>query len=220
MNRVVLVCWTFMSLLLMGCSSESAESKREGMVEALHNRSRLNVVQYNLHKILTHEDFSTLEGTLLGEKFSVQIPGDRMIALPVDVVVKASVDLSALSNEDVEVDGESIVLYLPDPQLEITSSSIDYTHEKQFLSWNRSQYSEKEKEAILAAGVKKIMGEMNRSDVMERARVSAHKALQPMLAVAGYAPEQVTLRFYSERSGEASRKNGSVLDKRQSKERL
>ncbi len=211
--------WLLLFMVLsVSCSSVTSKGKQAAVVETLHHRARLNTVQYNVHKILTYEDFSTLDGTLFFEKFSIQIPGDRKIALPVDVILKSSIDLSAMTAEDVEVKGHEITLFLPDPKLEISSSAIDYSHEMQFLSWYRSKFSDAEKEAILKSGEQKILQEMSRADVMARSLVAAYKALIPLLEAAGYASESVTICFRSDLKDDTT--DDSIMDMLQGRRNL
>ena len=211
--------WLLLFMVLsVSCASVTSKRKQAAVVAALHHRASLNTVQYNVRKILTYEDFSTLDGTLFFEKFSIQIPGDRKIALPVDVIIKSSIDLSAMTAADVEVKAGEITLLLPDPKLEISSSAIDYSREMQFLSWNRSKFSEAEKEGILKSGEQKILQEMSRADVMARSLVAAYKALIPLLEAAGYASESVTICFRSDLKDDTT--DDSIMDMLQGRRNL
>lgn len=193
-------------MLLQGCRSV-AEDKRSLALSALENTPRLYVVQYNVHKILTYEDLSTLDGHLLGEKFSIPIVGDRKIALPVDATIKGYIEFNGSTVDEVD---DKIIVTLPEPRLEMTSSIVDYDREKQYLSWNRFSFSEEEKESLLKTGKKKILQSLNRRDVMDRSRKSAFNALLPILEGCGYAPENVVIRFVDDDKIDALKE--SVLD--------
>lgn len=193
-------------MLLQGCRSV-AEDKRSLALSALENTPRLYVVQYNVHKILTYEDLSTLDGQLLGEKFSIPIVGDRKIALPVDATIKGYIEFNGSTEDEVD---DKIIVTLPEPRLEMTSSIVDYDREKQYLSWNRFSFSEEEKESLLKTGKKKILQSLNRRDVMDRSRKSAFNALLPILEGCGYAPENVVIRFVDDDKIDALKE--SVLD--------
>lgn len=193
-------------MLLQGCRSV-AEDKRSLVLSALENTPRLYVVQYNVHKILTYEDLSTLDGQLLGEKFSIPIVGDRKIALPVDATIKGYIEFNGSTVDEVD---DKIIVTLPEPRLEMTSSIVDYDREKQYLSWNRFSFSEEEKESLLKTGKKKILQSLNRRDVMDRSRKSAFNALLPILEGCGYAPENVVIRFVDDDKIDALKE--SVLD--------
>lgn len=193
-------------MLLQGCRSV-AEDKRSLALSALENTPRLYVVQYNVHKILTYEDLSTLDGQLLGEKFSIPIVGDRKIALPVDATIKGYIEFNGSTVDEVD---DKIIVTLSEPRLEMTSSIVDYDREKQYLSWNRFSFSEEEKESLLKTGKKKILQSLNRRDVMDRSRKSAFNALLPILEGCGYAPENVVIRFVDDDKIDALKE--SVLD--------
>ena len=122
------------------------------MVASVSKCARLYTVQYNVRKVLTHQDFSEVELKLFWEKISIPIPGERKIILPMDATVKAYIDFADFSSKDVSVVGDKITITLPSPKIEMTSSKIDYENEKQFLSWNRFKFSEPERESLLMKG--------------------------------------------------------------------
>lgn len=210
MKGITSYIWLLLAcLMLLGCHTVS-EDKSSMALSSIERTPRLYVVQYNVHKILTYEDVSTLEvldGNPLWGKLSIPILGDRKIALPVDATIRGYIEFDGTSVE--EVDGK-VVVTLAMPQLEMTSSVVDYDREKQFLSWNRFSFSEEEKETILRTGKRKILQEMKWSDVMDRSRKSAFNALLPILEGCGYAPENVVVRFVDEDRSDAL--GESVLD--------
>ncbi len=188
-----------LAFLTTGCSlSKSPEEKGREVVHSISKSARLYTVQYNVHKVLTYQDFSSLEVGLLFEKITIPIPGERKIVLPMDATFKAYVDFTGFSEENVSVEGDRITITLPAPQLEMTSSKIDYEGERQFLSWNRFSFTEEERESLLAKGREKMLAEMKGTDIVERSQLGAYNALVPLVEAAGFRRENIVIRFDQE----------------------
>ena len=188
-----------LALVSTGCFfSKSPEEKRRDVVLSVSKCARLYTVQYNVHKVLTYQDFSSLEVGLLFEKITIPIPGERKIVLPMDATFKAYVDFTGFSEENVSVEGDRITITLPAPQLEMTSSKIDYEGERQFLSWNRFSFTEEERESLLAKGREKMLAEMKGTDIVERSQLGAYNALVPLVEAAGFRRENIVIRFDQE----------------------
>lgn len=188
-----------LALLLEGCSlAKSPEEMGKDVVLSVSKCSRLYTVQYNVHKVLTHQDFSKIEGSFFLEKISIPIPGERKVVLPMDATIKAYIDFSDFSENNVSIVGDKITITLPTPKIEMTSSKIDYANEKQFLSWNRSKFSEEEKESLLKAGWAKVLEDMKDTDIIDRSQVGAYNALLPLVTAAGFKRENVVIRFSDE----------------------
>ncbi len=95
-----------LAFLMTGCFlSKSSEEKGGEVVHSISKCARLYTVQYNVHKVLTYQDFSSLETSFLFEKITIPIPGERKIVLPMDAVLKAYIDFSSFSDENVSVVG-------------------------------------------------------------------------------------------------------------------
>ena len=84
------------------------------VVEGIHDLDRLATVRWKESVIVTRESGGTeLEQLVSGEKVLLVAAGD----------VEAGVDLADLSREDVKVEGETVTIRLPEP--EILSVSLD-----------------------------------------------------------------------------------------------
>lgn len=176
-------------------NEEEATQEKPTLTQQISSCSKLYTTQYNVHKILTYEDANALKGSVFNEEFSIPIPGDRKILIPVDAVVKAYIDFSNFSDESVKIEGEKITITLPQPNIEMTSSKIDYENEKAFVSWNRSDFTNEEKESFIQQGRASILQSMAESDIIDKSRVSAYNVLLPILEAAGYKAANITLKF-------------------------
>lgn len=201
MKRYVWIAFV-LAFSFSGCFLvKSPEERGADVVASVSKCARLYTVQYNVRKVLTHQDFSEVELKLFWEKISIPIPGERKIILPMDATVKAYIDFSDFSSKDVSVVGDKITITLPSPKIEMTSSKIDYENEKQFLSWNRFKFSEPERESLLKKGREKVLDDMKGTDILERSQVGAYNALLPLVMAAGFDRENITIRFSDDVSG-------------------
>ncbi len=198
LQSVILAFLSFV-ILLISCNNGGKEGvtsqEQPTLTQKISSCSKLYTTQYNVHKILTYEDANALKGSIFNEEFSIPIPGDRKILIPIDAVVKAYIDFSKFSDENVKIDGERITIVLPQPNIEMTSSKIDYENEKAFVSWNRSDFTSEEKESFIQQGRASILQSMAESDIIDKSRVSAYNVLLPILEAAGYKPSNITLKF-------------------------
>ena len=146
---LILFSWALMA----ACSSdpEPADTvaddteNRPTLVQQVRKCSRLYTTEYRIHKIVTHDDVLRLKGQLLRQDFDIPLPlGERKIAIPMDATIKAYIDFSNFSEQNVERDGDRITILLPDPQVVLTSSKINRDEIREYVGLTRSHFSDKE----------------------------------------------------------------------------
>ena len=178
-------------------------------------QSRLYTTEYIVHKIVTHNDLRALKGSFLGMKFNHQLPlGDRKIAIPIDVTLQAYIDLSQITEKDIEViksekikvksvegtnspseEGEAIRITLPDPQIVVTSSKVDNLGVRTKVSWLRSNFTDKEMTNFTQQGVASVLRTVPQMGIIESAQQNAAALLIPLLADMGYSRENIVITF-------------------------
>jgi len=97
--------------LLSACTkSEKQEVKPEPvsidtiptMVMQIQKCSRLYTTEYKIRRIITHNDKKQMSGSIMSKKFTIDIPvGERQIAIPVNATLKAYIDLSSFSADNI-----------------------------------------------------------------------------------------------------------------------
>ena len=158
--------------------------------------SKLYTAEYRVHKIVTHDDALRLKGSLLKKQFDIKVPmADRKIALPMDAKLKAYIDFSNFSEENIERDGRKITIVLPDPQVTMTSSKIDQKNVRQYVALTRSDFSDAELADYQQQGRQAIIESIPKMGILESAQRNAAKVLVPMLKELGYAEEDITIAF-------------------------
>ena len=205
MNRYIyiLLC---AAVLLGACSDEKKAGQEGGYYESIdtvpllimqiQKCSRLYTTEYQIHKIVTHSDIVKLQGTLFDKKFDVPLPlGDRKVAIPMDATLKAYIDFSDFSDENVSRDGGHITITLPNPKVMLTSSKIDQENIREYVSLARSHFSDAELSAYEQQGREAIINSIPQLGILQTARESAAKVLIPLIVQMGFDERNVTITF-------------------------
>ena len=197
---LILFSWALMA----ACSSdpEPADTvadnteNRPTLVQQVRKCSRLYTTEYRIHKIVTHDDVLRLKGQLLRQDFDIPLPlGERKIAIPMDATIKAYIDFSNFSEQNVERDGDRITILLPDPQVVLTSSKINRDEIREYVGLTRSHFSDKELTGYEQQGREAILKSIPDLGIEETARENAARVLVPLLTDMGYDERNVTIAF-------------------------
>lgn len=171
------------------------------LVMQISRTARLYTAEYKVHKIVTHEDVKHLKTTLLGQEYDTKLSlGERKVAIPIDVTLKAYIDFSDFHESQIErsADGRTLHVVLPDPKVIVTSSKIDHASTRQYTDLLRSDFSDAELADFTAQGVTSILRAVPQMGILQTARQSAAATLIPIFAVLGYEPEQIVVTFRKE----------------------
>lgn len=200
------VCLIAVMFALCACSGRKA-SKADNLmpvaidtvpmlVMQIQKCSRLYTAEYDIHKIVTHDDEKRLKGKLLNQDFDIRLPiGDRKIAIPMNAKLKAYIDFSSFSEKNVSRSGNKIVLTLPDPKVTLTSSKIDQKNIREFVAFTRSSFTDAEMADYERQGRQAIISTIPRLGILETARDNAARVLIPMIEQMGYKESDITITF-------------------------
>ncbi len=188
--------------LLFACSSKESNTVEQTadtipmLVTQIQKCSRLYATEYHIRKIVTHKDEKKLQGSFLKQKFSIPVPvGERRIAIPVEATVKTYIDFKDFKTDDVVRKGEKIEIFLPDPQITITSTKVRHEDVRQYVPMLRSNFSDEELAAYENEGRQAIINDLANIGMMEQARESAANTLIPLIAQTGFKQENITITF-------------------------
>lgn len=202
---------TFLSMA--GCTSnDSAVNAADTSVAAdsmslsdlvlrVRATSRLYTAEYQVHKIVTHRDVRRLRGQVLGHQFEAPLTlGDRKVAIPIDVTLRAYVDFTSFSQDNIErsADGQTIHIILPDPKVVVTASRVDHARTRQYSDLLRSAYTDEEMTAFTRQGVQAVVRSIPDMGIIETARQSAAATLIPIVASLGFDESRVVITFRQE----------------------
>ncbi len=189
-------------LLLFACSgnnipnvdSEANKVDTIGVLwERVHHCSRLEVAEYTMLKIVSFDDNSKLN--LAGVK--IPLPGERKLMIPIEVKMKAIVDLTFVTRNDISVDSSTINITLPSPRIEIYSTKIDHERERESVSFFRSNFTENEREIFMKQGIEDVKNSIPATGFNEIAKRNTEKLLKPTILNSGFK-QHVNLTFKEE----------------------
>jgi hypothetical protein len=188
------------------CSSEQTEEAEPVVTDTLpslimqiQKTSRLYTTEYHIHKIVTHDDVVRLRGNVLNQDFDIPLPlGERKIAIPMNATLKAYIDFSEFSEQNIERHGQKIVILLPDPKVTLISTRINQKQVKEYVGLTRSHFTDKELTSYERQGRQAILNSMGSMGIIETAQENAARVLVPMITQMGYREEDVTIAFRRE----------------------
>lgn len=169
------------------------------MITRIQKCSRLYTAEYQVHKIVTHDDKKKLTGTFLNKDFSFDIPaGKRKVAIPIDATLKAYIDFAAFGEENVRKKGDRIEIILPDPKVALTASKVDHEGIRQYVALTRSDFTDEELTRYERQGREAIIRDIPNMGIIETARESAACTLIPIITQLGYREENIKITFRKE----------------------
>ena len=166
------------------------------LIMQLQRCSKLYTAEYDIHKIVTHSDEKRLKGKLLNHEFDVKMPlGDRKIAIPIIVKLKAYIDFANFSKENIRREGDKIEVILPDPQVAVTSSSVDHEEIREYVDITRSRFSDAELSNYERQGREAVVKAIPATGIFSTARDNAAQLIIPMIVKMGYDETDITVTF-------------------------
>lgn len=202
MRKSLIIIFSLFFVLFSSCNKRKSEEQAKAidtipmLMMQIQKCSRLYTAEAQVHKIVTHDDQLKLKGSFLKTDFDIQVPGsNRKVAIPMDATIKAYIDFNGFDKQNIRRQGDKIEIILPDPKVMLTSSKIDHEGTRQFVSFVRSNYSDKELSALEQEGRKSIIKDIPHMDILETARQSAANILVPMLTDMGFQAENIKVSF-------------------------
>jgi len=177
-------------------SGKSASTTPALIAMQVSRQARLYTTEYRVHKIVTYSDDPVIEGVVFSTPVKMKARlGDRKVAIPIDVTLKAYVDFADFSEKSIERRDSQLVITLPDPRITATASKIDNHATRQYVDGLRTRFTDAEITNFARQGADSILSHASRLGIVERAERSAAVQLLPILQKMGYKEENVTIRF-------------------------
>ena len=121
--------------------------------------------------------------------------GKRKVAIPIDATLKAYIDMSELTTDDIHAEGDRIEIILPKPHVVMTSSNIDHEGIKQYVAVLRRNFTDEELTSYEAQGRKAIISDIPKMSILQTAKSGAANILIPIISRMGYKQENITITF-------------------------
>ena len=181
---ILFLCAWIPILALGGCSGRSsADDTVQREIEAISQMRELSLVEYRVRKIVKANDE--------GEWYKI---GDRKILLSCTAYLKAGIDLSGFSAENVDInrlDG-SVTVTVPHAKLlslDIPASEIreEYDH----VTMLRHSFSAEERNALLRQGEKQIRDSVPSLGILEKAEENGRRFFESVFTKMGFTSVEV-----------------------------
>lgn len=166
-----------------------AEMRNE-IIARVQQQSKLHTAECQVHKVVLFSDEATLTGL-----FDIKLPGERKVAVPIDVTLKGYVDFSEFSDNSIIISDSLCIITLPDPQVVITSSRVDHAATRQYVGMTRSKFSDAEIARLAAQGEDTIASHISQYGIVDRSRESCARTLVPLLTHMGFKESNIIVRF-------------------------
>ena len=173
--------------MLSGCAGSKQETltdKLNSQFSSMSEMAELGTVEYTITKIVKASDEAVY-------KF-----GDRKIIFSSKATLKAGIDLTNFSRQNISVDEKtkSAMVTLPKPELLSFNMPPEDTHlVYQKIGMVRSNFSTAERLLLLTQGERAILNDIENLGIMEDAEENARQFFVTMLAQVGF--ENITVKF-------------------------
>ncbi len=168
--------WYIWMLLITFSCSEEKDIDSESVYE-IRNIGQLSTSEYTVGKIVK------LDKT--GEEWYKF--GERRILISCKAKIKAGIDLSKLSKDDIKIKGKTIEINLP--PAEITSFTMDpkFVHtEMESVSGFRDQFTQQEKNDFLKQGEEAIREDIEQTSILKDAEKNAKTFVEDFYKELGF----------------------------------
>lgn len=180
------------------------------LVQNISSCSRLYTNECQIHKIVSFNDKKELECEIFSNKMSIGA-GTRKVAIPMDVTVKAYIDFSEFNASKLKIDSNRVYVELPDPKIEITASNIDHTGIREYTTGLRQKFDEEEIQTYVQKGMDDIIAQLPGMGLVEHAKLSAVRLLNPIIAQLGYSDTDIHIGFKSGINDKALQKDSPII---------
>lgn len=205
-NIIIITALATLMASCTGCKEKQKEKSVGNVVERtdttavlimqIQKCSKLYTAEYDIHKIVTHSDEKRLKGKLLNHNFDVRMPlGERKIAIPINVKLKAYIDFTAFGKYNVTIKEGKIEITLPDPRVAVTSSKVDHEEIRQYVDLTRSRFTDAELSNFEQQGRQAVVNSIPQLGIISTARDNAAQVIIPMIMKMGYDEKDITVTF-------------------------
>ena len=176
----------FLALTVQGCGGGAREETVHREIEAITAMRQLSLVEYRVRKIVKANDE--------GPWYKI---GDRKILLSCTAYLKAGIDLSGFSAEDVDIDrtNNRVTVTIPHAtllSLDIPSSEI--REEFDHVTLLRSGFTAEERNALLRQGESQIRASVPSLGILEKAEENARRFFESVFTKMGFTTVEVVFK--------------------------
>lgn len=209
MKLATISCFMTVAPLLVSCDKIGLKPTggQDNALEAIKECSRINTSEYEVSKVLVYDDSKGMFGEVFGMNVSMQLPGSmRTIAIPINGILKASVDMSQLTAENVVKAGNKLTVYLPDPKIELTATKVNNTGIREKTGWMRGNFTDAELTKLQNVCRDSLIASIPKLGLIDNARENARRTLITLLSSMGFEERDITINFKTDANSLTSTK--------------
>jgi len=166
--------------LSLGCKSGPPDKQQ---VLTIREMGSLASTEYTITKLVKASDDKTW--------YKV---GDRKILISCRATIKAGVDLSKLTKDDVDISGKKITLHLPEPTvLSLNMAPENIKVENQEIGMLRTGFDNAERDALLRQAEVQINKSIEELGILNTAKQNSSLFLEQFLRKLGFT--EVTIEY-------------------------
>lgn len=171
------------ALMLPGCSERAPEDTTQREIEAIAQMRELSLVEYRVRKIVKANDE--------GEWYKI---GDRKILLSCTAYLKAGIDLSGFSADNVDINRleGSVTVTIPHAKLlSLDMPASEIREEYDHVTMLRQSFTAEERNALLRQGEKQIRSSVPSLGILEKAEENARRFFESVFTKMGFTSVEV-----------------------------
>jgi hypothetical protein len=183
MGKFKQYAYALLATILFSCGSKQ---DRVEQVLALKEMGNLATTEYTVTKIVKANDNKTWYKL-----------GDRKILISVEATLKAGIDLTSITADNISIDGKKISISLPPPKLlslKLPPEKIKVEYEE--VGMLRNEFSNSERDALLAQGENQIRNSVKELGLLETTEKNTRAFITEFLKKLGY--EDIRVSFTGE----------------------
>lgn len=201
--RLITAAAIAMLMIVSACKGKKyggeVEVPSPDLVTRVQECSRIYTGEYRVSKIVIQRDEKRIKGKFLGMNLNIGIAGGkRVIAMPVQGILKGYVDMSEITEDNIIRHGDSIEVRLPDPRIILTGTRITASDIREKVGLLQSDFSDEDLTELSRRGRDSLISEIPKLGLIENARSSSARALISLLSEMGYKPENIKITFSSD----------------------
>lgn len=169
-------------IVLFSCKNEEEKTPQPDVFE-IRNMGMLSTTEYTIGKVIKLNDVPQ-------EWYKY---GDRKLLISCKAKVKAGIDLTQISDDDVRVNGKTIEIILPPAQITSFVMNPNYIRtEMESVTGFRHNFSQTEKRDFLEQGEKAILEDLKETKIIADAEKNASIVLKNFYKNLGF--ESVSIK--------------------------
>ncbi len=168
--------------MITGCADEDKEADKNMFVSELRSVSKLELSRMTITKMSTIDDLKQEDAEGLRQQIGAIVDklkiGDRVAAYSYDTYLNAYMDLSSLTQDDIEVDekNRTVTIYLPAVQTEYAGREMNFHEEHYRVTGMRSAINSEERAAIKENMNAHLRHEVESKDTFRKILISRAEA--------------------------------------------